>query len=522
MTGKPADAGTWPIASVRGLLSDDAPRRLLLAPRPEDGASAVAAIARAEAAGELLALVAPALASGDAALARRVHTAAGERGAAAAELARLEKDVDALEAKGAERIEEKAADVETRLGALLAKEPDLLVEAASSLPDTVPVVYATTLVRAAAERSRYHPGATEWVRTHLPKGLSPKGISDLPEWLDFVDMNPGASVRIFGPKEKVPADVPSAVAEALAEARTKWRDDLVGFLNGPLLVVSPPEHPSAISRCLALGRIVSDQLDADFASIGPARTESEILVLHLFPNQPEYLNQSVSEKNPEPGAGFGGLENSAGHYDQRANVTRIFFPVGEGGDSVVATYTHELTHHWIARRRPPRSADESLGDAAGGPGYFVVEGYADFVRNFAYDVVAKKATPANPRAEYADVVAACPAAKLVAWPKVFAFPQRDAYAMIKEGEVRLALRWKMGHENGFSLGTLYYAQAAATTAYLFLADGGKYRPALFKHLYDHYAGESDPDALLKAVGCSADELGARIVAWCKATVGAPK
>ncbi len=521
--GKPADAGTWPLTAVRALLADGEPRRLLLANRPEDAANAVAAIGRAESLPDVLALVPAAIASGDAALARSVQSLAAECGASPTELGAHEKAVVALEARGGERAEDKAAEVETGLKAVLGKGLDVLVAAAASLPQETPVAYGTALVRAAAERSPYHAGATAWVRGRLPKGLSPKGISDLGEWLDFLDLTADDKVvRIFGPGVPIPDDVPSAVGEALEKARSGWRDDVVGFLNGPLLVVSPPEHPSAITRCLSLGRIVSDALDEAFASLGPKLTEEEILVLHLFPNKTEYLSQGAGGKQAQPGAGWGGLEKSAGHYSPSANVTRIFFPVGDDGDSVLRTYAHELTHNWVARRRPRRTEGESLGDAAGGPGYFIVEGIADFVKDWDYETTPGKALAANPKAEYADIVGGLPTSAVLPWTMILNAPQRQAYALLGESEVKVPLRWRMGPGSRLSKGNVYYAQSSALTAYLYLAEGGKYRPALFTYLYDHYAGSCDPDKLLTTVGCTADELGARVVAWCRATVrGSP-
>jgi hypothetical protein len=62
---------------------------------------------------------------------------------------------------------------------------------------------------------------------------------------------------------------------------------------------------------------------------------------------------------------------------------------------------------------------------------------------------------------------------------------------------------------------LYYAQAAATTAYLFLAEDGKHRGALLAYTYEHYSGSCDPEALLRSLGVTAEELGARIQRWCK-------
>ena len=519
-SGKPAEAGPWPLASVDALVTDASPRRLVLARNPDDAASAVAAIARALSAADLSALVAPAVEAGDAALARRVLTAAAERGAPEADLARAEKTVLALEAHAGERVEDKAAEVEARLATLLGRETDALVEAAASLPADAPLAYATTLVRAVVERSPFHSGATEWVRSHLPEGLTPRGgFKDLADWLDFLDLFASKSLKVFPPGAKPAPDAPAAVTAALAAARAKWRDDLVGFQNGPLLVVSPAESPGAIARCLTLGRVVCDALDAAFASIGPRKTEDEVLVLHLFPNKSEYLAQSVEGDEGEPGRLFAWLENTAGHYSPSANVTRIFFPSDEEVASVSGTYAHELTHHWIARRRPPRNGDE--GDRANGPGYFIVEGFADFVRGFDFDVDAGTGDPLNARAEYADVVAGLREADATPWSKILTMPQSEAYAKgPKEEDIRVPLRWRMGVGGHFGRVNLFYAQAAAATAFLFLADDAKYRPALLDYLYDYYSGHGDPEALLKALGFTAEELGTRIVRWCR-SIGAP-
>ena len=518
--GKSPDAGPWPLAAVRVLLTDDAPPRLLAAARPDAAAEGVIAVARARAGAEILTLVAPAVAAGDAALARRVHTAAAERGAPSADLATAEKAVLALEAKPGARAEDKAAEVEARLATLTGgSESDLLVEVASALPPAAPIPFGTALVRAAVDRSPYHSASTEWVRSHLPAGLEPKGFQDLHEWLDFIDTYAGASVRVLGPKGKAPTDVPAAVTEALAEARKKWRPDLVGFLNGPLLVVSPPEHPEAIARCLTLGRVVVEELDRAFASAAPPRKLDEILVLHLFPNKSDYLAQS-RDGGDDAGGGFGGLESTAGHFSPSANVTRIFFPAGESATGILGTYAHELTHHWIGRRRPPRAGEEELGDRAGGPGYFIVEGFAEFVRGFDFDVAAGKGEPQNPRCEYANVVAACPEAELIPWQKILTMPQREAYAMSHSDGAKVSRRWHLGPADTYSKVLLYYNQSAAVSGYLFLADGGKYRAALLSYLYDHYAGKCDPDALLKAIGMTVDELGKNIVAWCKTVVTA--
>ena len=111
----------------------------------------------------------------------------------------------------------------------------------------------------------------------------------------------------------------------------------------------------------------------------------------------------------------------------------------------------------------------------------------------------------------------------IPWPKLLTMPQQEAYALLAtEAEVKIPLRWRMGLRSRFSKGHLFYCQAAAATGYLFLAEGGKYRAALLSYLYDHYAGACDPGALLAAVGMTGDELGTRIVRWCRSLGAAPK
>jgi hypothetical protein len=294
------------------------------------------------------------------------------------------------------------------------------------LPQETPVAYGSALVRAAAERSPYHAGATAWVRGRLPKGLSPKGISDLGEWLDFLDLTADDKVvRIFGPGVPIPDDVPSAVGEALEKARSGWRDDVVGFLNGPLLVVSPPEHPSAITRCLSLGRIVSDALDEAFASLGPKLTEEEILVLHLFPNKTEYLSQGAGGKQAQPGAGWGGLEKSAGHYSPSANVTRIFFPVGDDGDSVLRTAAHELTHNCGAPPSAPHGGRVARR-RRGGPA--TSSSRASRIREgLGLRDDARQGPRGQPEGRYADIVGGLPTSAVLPWTMILNAPQRQAY-----------------------------------------------------------------------------------------------
>ena len=508
-TGAGKAAESWPLSSVRALATDEAPARLLACARPQDAAWAVLAAGRAAAAVQILALVPKALEAKDAIFARRLQMAAAERGAPDADVQKHDKAIAAVEAAGGSRDESAISEVDDRLKEIVGRENDVLLEAASSVPADAPTVYATALVRAVVARSPYHSGATAWVRAHLPEGLNPPGFKDLDDWLDFIDLRATTTVRILGPGMTIPDDVPGDVREALTKAREEWRRDLVGFLDGELLVVSPPEHPAAIATCLTLGKIVSRTHDAAFSVVGPRRPDAGELVLHLFPNKAEYLAAGSH------GGTFGHLEHSAGHYSPRDNVTRIFWPSGGDGDEVPGVYCHELTHHWVGVRRPKRDGADDPPDASGGPGYWICEGIADFMKDHAYDVPAGKADPNNPRAHYADVVAGLQEKDLYPWAHFLGMTQHEAYSGDFSKEIKVRLRYTMGIDRTYDPVNIWYAQSAATTAFLFLAEGGKYRSAVFDFLYDHYAGTASPDALLSKIGLTADELGAKIVAWCK-------
>jgi hypothetical protein len=99
--------------------------------------------------------------------------------------------------------------------------------------------------------------------------------------------------------------------------------------------------------------------------------------------------------------------------------------------------------------------------------------------------------------------------------------QREAYSGDHSIKIKVRLRQQMGLDSTYDPVTVWYAQSAATTAFLYLGDNGKYRSALLTFLYDHYAGAPSVDALLTMIGLSADELGAKIVAWCKSQGASP-
>jgi hypothetical protein len=66
---------------------------------------------------------------------------------------------------------------------------------------------------------------------------------------------------------------------------------------------------------------------------------------------------------------------------------------------------------------------------------------------------------------------------------------------------------------------LYYAQASAATHYLLDAEGGRHRAAFLDLVVDHYKGKVEAGAVAKRFGAAPEELGARIVSWCRERAG---
>jgi hypothetical protein len=277
--------------------------------------------------------------------------------------------------------------------------------------------------------------------------------------------------------------------------------------------MSPLDKPGSIVKCLALGRLVCETLDATFAPIGPRRTDAESLILHLYSNREQYLARSRPTGEADRADG---LENTAGHYLPGENVTRMFFP-GDDDDaeSVPGVYSHELTHHWIERRRPNWKDVDRTPDV---PGYWVVEGIADYLMNHVWDVANRRANPDNPRADYAEAVSGVAPESLIPWPKLFTLTQKEFHDLSIDERVPLPRRFRLGPAGSTAPILLFYHQGAAVCAWLALAEGGKHRKALLDFVYAYYEGRAKPDTLTSAVGLSHEEIGKRVVAWCKELV----
>ena len=268
---------------------------------------------------------------------------------------------------------------------------------------------AVALVRAAVDREPQHEGATRWVRVAAAQGAAARRaaparrvarlhrgprategprVGDGQGQPDRLGQRRGQAVGRLAALQRR-----SGPPARCGRARSTWSRSSAARWSCSRRS-SAPARSCAASRSDASCPTRSTRSSSRSRSRGRTR---RTLILHLYSNRKQYLEQSRPTGEAERDDG---LESTAGHYSPSDNVTRMFFPDDEERRTsrCPASYAHELTHHWIERRRPMPAGGDSRDRSSSTPGYWVVEGFADFVRGFVFDVDAPARRPPRTRA----------------------------------------------------------------------------------------------------------------------------
>ncbi len=380
----------------------------------------------------------------------------------------------------------------------------------AALPEPVRPALEHELLRRALRVEPAHAGAVARVRAALPWTVAPAERIDALDWIDFLAAAARHPVRRVEPG-RAGARSRGEAERALARARAAWRDDLVAFESEHLVLVTPLARPGGIARCLATGELTCRALEAFFAEEPAGRRRAPRttrLVVHLFGPEAEYRAAGHAVDAGEQA----GLAWSAGHYDPEDDVSRVLLPdEPDAWSAVLRTVAHELAHHWMQRRCPLVSDADLRGQDPGAPGYWVVEGFAALFEEHGFDLDAGTWRGRDPRAARLDVLVHAPAERLLPWAEVLAWSQRDFLGLRSEGEVTVPSTWTLGRRRRLDARRLFYDQAAGVCRALFHGDAAD-RAALRRYLADHYAGRRGGLDVERALGASAEELGARAVA----------
>lgn len=385
-----------------------------------------------------------------------------------------------------------------------------LASVRTSQPDLDPVHEAAML--ALLDRGVGLEDVRRDVEALIPDGLSLPMRADLADWLAFVRSTSAHEIRIVEPPPESDPDM--TWEERRLGIATTWSEDVVGFESENLFVISPVDRPGAVATCVALGEHVCSLLEEMFADGANERTVRHRMVIYLYESKEQYLEES-SRGDP---AAATGLAWTAGHYDPRAGLVRLFLPDGEGDwESAAQTFRHELAHQWMTERCPNLTDEDASSTRMALPGYWIVEGFACLVQDFRIDESEGVVGPLDPRSNLLDIVANVPPDGSIGWDALTAIPHARLMGLLAIEPRPIALTWSLGRVRPVDGMGLFYAQANALASFLYHGDGGRYREAFLDYVVAYYAGSRNLDFEAR-FGITAEEAGRRAREHARATV----
>ncbi|MCK6460446.1 MAG: hypothetical protein L6Q95_11195, partial [Planctomycetes bacterium] len=448
---------TLPLEAVFLVERDDG--TLLHAPDHEARMRGYEYLAKAHLCAEFTKLMRECCQVGDFVLARAALEGAEAMGLASSEAVqlkmRLEKDERKRGGAGAvksDRLLKKARDLDAYYPAFLARRAALEYDAGKD---------GARLLREALRRGA---PAKDLLARVAPKDFQ---VGDSRVWLDWhIDL------------EQAGAKIVAGEPPALATARREWRKDLHGVEADEILLLTPVKDSYLVGRALAHGRLACRALNELFASL-PAKPSKDPLLVFLFGSRDEYLTTTGTGRLRESPA-F--LAFTAGHYSPAEKVSRFYWTSDPDGERrLVGTCVHELTHHWLDRRKPERSGPDQ-------PGFWIVEGFATLMEEGVYDVDTGQYSIENPRSRSLDVLRSVSRERLIPWPRFYALSQEDFAGLPADDVKPVVIRWML-RQQLLSTSRLFYEQAGATCQYLFHAEGGKHRQQLLAYVDAFYGGD---------------------------------
>lgn len=147
-----------------------------------------------------------------------------------------------------------------------------------------------------------------------------------------------------------------------------WTQDVVALRTRNLLIRSRTTDPALVGECLRQGEATVRALEHLLGV--PDAFNDEPLEIRLYRDRKEYLEDTSGKR---------AMLWSAGYFSPGEAVSRFYVTRDEKTGKLEAfelyeVLSHELTHHWLERRRLRGSARFEHQ-----PGYWIVEGFAKFV-----------------------------------------------------------------------------------------------------------------------------------------------
>ncbi|MFO0982477.1 MAG: hypothetical protein U1E76_12210 [Planctomycetota bacterium] len=254
-----------------------------------------------------------------------------------------------------------------------------------------------------------------------------------------------------------------------------WNEGVIALATPNLLLFSRELDPQVVGACLRHGEHAVQLLTQ---LLPPRKQATERLEIRLHHDRADYLadGQSGAAK-----------PWSTGHYSVAERLSRFYVPRSDARlqrRDLHAVLAHELTHHYIAERwaaAVPRNDQ---------PGYWVVEGMAEFVAEQAVEAGRIGAGLEDSTVRSLDITsAAAPRGWLLPWPALIDGTRRDLDQRPMDDEIgQLTLRHQAGAIFMLTERDLFYAQAASLCFFLVHRCGAAGRAKLIDYLDHYYSG----------------------------------
>jgi hypothetical protein len=483
--------------------------------RASDALAFATAIHERRAAKQYVELAAKAATANGAALGRECLRRARRLGASGKELDALDKKLAGIGAK--KPVAKTLEELETKVRELDSSRLTQLVSRWQALSTNASIEDQLPWLREILALDPAQPAATAVVRAALPDGLAPGAEFDARAWLEFARSRPRETLKTIQvvPGAKPEVDTPPwglALARSIApENRRRWRADVQAVGDDNLYILSPMTDPEALRACWSTSALVSRCLESMFGGVRGGALAARPLELRLYESKSEYMSHGFERA----GEASRGLLWTAGHYDPLANITHVYFPERVPHEAVSPVFAHEVVHHWIQARCPRIEDSAAILRALDKDGYWIVEGFANMVEEFDWDLDAGTWSSPSRHADSPSIVARVDSDALWPWPKIAELSKVEFNGLkVREVAQLTAPNW-LGRSSSLSNISLYYAQAGTLASYLYHADGARLRPRLFEYLTAFYEARTDGTSFEQIFGATAATLGEKATQWAR-------
>jgi len=429
-------------------------------------------------------------------LARTLFEIAQDHGLGGRDVEKARKNLLRLETRPGRR-SPKADAIAEQTKALAQIHPDLFF-VRTKLELKVSRANGLRMLRDTLRMAPNHAGALAKLTSFAPKNFA---LGNARVWLDW-----HLDVEVLGAK------LATRDSFNMRQALKHWRKDLNAIESGVVLVITPVTDSRILGRTLGCCRMTTDLLAELFGVYPVRRKKVDPLRIFLFENREEYVRESGGNRPAKDNA-F--LEWSAGHYSPGEGISRLYWVTNRNAESrIIGTAVHELTHHWLADANPAYNRAEGSRSARC-PGFWIIEGFAEFMEEGNYNLDQGTWSLFDRRADSLDTIVALTGSSrtrsspLIDWKTLYGGTSLTFWALDKKMDISVRRRWKLGADI-VSKTQLWYVQSAATCQYLYHAEDGKYRRALLDYVVHHYTGKAKLMPIQKAFGMSPEALGKRV------------